>query len=120
MVKRLLREPLRFDQNDLLQPPPVVPYRTPTHRKTALKRAQALHKSLVRQRDRAIRKNEQGSALKVKEVTVSVEYLANLILRSITANGDVVDATGLAWPWEMISPDRIDPQKGYVEDSLRW
>lgn len=55
----------------------------------------------------------------VKDVTISVEDFADLILNSTMANGEVVDATGLAWPWEMLSPDRIDPEQGYIKGNLR-
>lgn len=75
---------------------------------------------LLDRRQRAINANEGGARKKVKDVTVSVEDLTELILNSTTANGDVVDATGLTWPWEMLSPDRIDPNRGYVKGNIRW
>lgn len=64
--------------------------------------------------------NDDVRVHKVKQVTISVERLAELILDNSLANGDIVDATGLAWPWEMVSLDRIDPKQGYVEGNLRW
>lgn len=119
MVQRLLRAPLKFGDDGPLERPPVTLDRTVHLRQTALERAKCLHESILRGRNAALEANEEGACKKVKEVTVTVQDLAELILGSTTANGDVVDATGLAWPWEMLSPDRIDADQGYVKGSIR-
>lgn len=93
MVQRLLRAPIRFDDNDMLVRGPIVSYKTPYHSRVARQRAEELHRKILRRRDKTIRARASGSTVKITDVTITVDDLTELILCNMTTNCDVIDAT---------------------------